>query len=89
MVNSSVHGNSTSGVEVLSLGPLGLSLRWNGKDFFLRYEDFPWFRNQPASAVRNIEQPMPGHFHWPELDVDLTDEMIEYPERFPLKARTA
>jgi len=25
---------------------------------------------------------MPGHFYWPELDVDLAIESIEHPERF-------
>ena len=26
-------------------------------------------------------------FHWPDIDVDLAVEMIEHPERVPLKAR--
>jgi hypothetical protein len=33
-----------------------------------------------------VEELMSGHFYWPDLDVDLTAEMIEHPERFPLKA---
>jgi hypothetical protein len=32
-------------------------------------------------------KPHEGHFYWPELDVDLTVEIIDYPERFPLKAK--
>jgi len=35
----------------------------------------------------NVEEPMPGHFYWPNLDVDLSIESIEHPERFPLKAK--
>jgi hypothetical protein len=31
---------------------------------------------------------MPGHFHWPDLDVDLSLQIIRNPERFPLKAKT-
>lgn len=50
------------------------------------YEDFPWFRDQPVKSIVNVEEPSPGHFHWPEIDVDLTVDMIEHPERFPLKA---
>ncbi len=26
-------------------------------------------------------------FYWPDLDVDLTEEIIENPDRFPLKAK--
>ena len=33
-----------------------------------------------------VEQPTPGHFYWPDLDVDLGLESIEHPDRFPLKA---
>ncbi|MEN8180825.1 MAG: integron cassette protein, partial [Pseudomonadota bacterium] len=29
----------------------------------------------------------PGHYYWPEIDVDLTKEIIEHPERFPLSAK--
>ncbi|WP_394707314.1 DUF2442 domain-containing protein [uncultured Desulfobacter sp.] len=31
----------------------------------------------------NVEEPSPGHFYWPDLDVDLGVESIEHPERFP------
>jgi hypothetical protein len=34
---------------------------------------------------RAVEEPSVGHFYWPDLDVDLTAEIIEDPERFPLK----
>ena len=37
--------------------------------------------------VLNVEEPTPGHFFWPDLDVDLGIESIEHPERFPLEAR--
>ncbi len=50
------------------------------------YDEFPWFREQPREAVLNVEEPAPGHFHWPDIDVDLTAEIIEHPERFPERA---
>jgi hypothetical protein len=53
------------------------------------YEDFPWFKDQPVKSILNVKEPSPGHFHWPDFDVDLTVEMIEYPERFPLKSSGA
>jgi hypothetical protein len=51
------------------------------------YEDFPWFKNATIADVTNVEEPHKGHFYWPDLDVDLTVDIIEHPERYPLKAK--
>ena len=51
------------------------------------YEDFPWFKDVPVRKILNVEEPHSGHFYWPDLDVDLTAEIIEHPERFPLKMK--
>jgi hypothetical protein len=51
------------------------------------YGNFPWFRDVPVGKILNVEEPTPGHFYWPDLDIDLTEEIILHPERFPLKAR--
>jgi hypothetical protein len=32
----------------------------------------------------NVRWPSPDHLHWPDLDVDLSVESIEHPEKFPL-----
>ena len=53
----------------------------------MSYEEFPWFKEQPVNAILNVEEQSLGHFYWPDMDVDLTEEMIENPERFPLKAK--
>jgi hypothetical protein len=58
-----------------------------GKEFFMSFEDFPWFRDAPIGKVVHVEEPVPGHFHWPELDIDLTADIIENPGKYPLKAR--
>ncbi|GJL67133.1 MAG: hypothetical protein NPIRA05_21040 [Nitrospirales bacterium] len=58
----------------------------HNKELFMSYDDFPWFKNQTVSAILNVEELSQGHFYWPHIDVDLTEEIIEHPERFPLKA---
>lgn len=58
------------------------------KELFISCDDFPWFIDQPVRVLLNVEEPRPGHFHWPDIDVDLTEEIIEHPERFPLVARS-
>jgi hypothetical protein len=54
----------------------------------MSYEDFPWFKDQMVKSIINVEEQSPDHFYWPDLDVDLTVEIIERPERFPLIARS-
>lgn len=53
----------------------------------MAYEDFPWFKRQPVEALANAVEESPGHFHWPDIDVDLSEDIIEHPERFPLRAK--
>jgi hypothetical protein len=79
------HG--TPRVEVNNISPHGVWLLAGDRELFMPYEDFPWFKEAPIGKVLNVEVPAPGHFFWPELDVDLDLESIEHPERFPLKAR--
>ena len=86
-MSSSAPGKSTSEVEVTNISGHGVWLLVRGRELFMPYADFPWFRDQPVKAIFKVEEPFPGHFHWPEIDVDLTVDMIEHPERFPLKAR--
>jgi hypothetical protein len=51
----------------------------------MSYADFPWFKNQAIKSIFNIEEPSPNHFYWPDIDVDVTVDMIKNPERFPLQ----
>ena len=85
--NSVMHGTTTSDVEVTNISSHGFWLLVEGKELFLAYEDFPWFKNVPVGQIIDVEQPSPGHFRWPQLDVDLGAKTIEHPDRFPLKAK--
>jgi hypothetical protein len=38
-------------------------------------------------AILRLDRPQPDHLHWPDLDVDLSVNSIEHPERYPLKAK--
>ena len=87
MMNSLTLGNVTSGIEVTNISIHGIWILVNDKEYFLSFEDFPWFREQPISAIFNVVEVSPGHFYWPDLDIDLTEEIIEHPERFPLVAK--
>ena len=54
----------------------GLWLLSGEKELFMSYEDFPWFKNAPIGELLNVEEPAPGHFYWPDLDVDIGLENI-------------
>lgn len=86
-MSSKPRGKTTSDVEVTNISSHGIWLLTKGRELFLSYEDFPWFKDASVGKIFNVEEPSPGHFFWPDLDVDLTTEIIEHPERFPLKAK--
>lgn len=80
-------GESTSPVEVTNTSSHGIWLLAAEGEMFLPYENFPWFKDAPIGKIFNVEEPTPGHYYWPDLDVDLTAEIIEHTERFPLIAK--
>ncbi len=83
------HGLNTSDVEVTNITTHGIWILAHNRELFVSYEDFPWFKDQTVKSIITIEEHFPGHFYWPDIDVDLTEEIIEHPERFPLKAKIA
>jgi hypothetical protein len=82
-MNSLAHGSNILEVEVTNISTHGVWLLSHGKELFIPYEDFPWFKDQVIKSIFNVEEQSPGHFYWPDLDVDLTEEIIEHPDRFP------
>ena len=85
-MSSLAHGNNTSAVEVSNISTFGIWILAGEKELFMSYEDFPWFKDQPVKSIINVEEQSPGHFYWPDIDVDLTEEIIENPDRYPLRA---
>lgn len=65
----------------------GLWLLVDGHEHHLAFDDFPWFRNATIAQLSRIDRPEPQHLYWPDLDVDLTLEIIERPSDFPLVSR--
>lgn len=86
MKSSNALGNNAS-VEVTHISKTGVWLLSGDREFFMAYEDFPWFKDAPVGKILNVEEPYAGHFYWPDLDVDLTPEIIDNFQRFPLKAK--
>jgi len=86
-MNSSQPGNSTSEIEVTNISGHGIWLYVRGTEHFLPYELYPWFKEKTVSQITNVEEPNPGHYYWPELDVDLSEKILLNPDKYPLQAK--
>ena len=86
-MKSETLGKSTSEAEVTQISKHGIWLLLHEKEHFLSFENFPWFKNAPVSAIHNVELLNEQHLYWPDLDLDLAVESIEHPDRFPLVAK--
>ena len=87
MTSSKMLGSNISAVEVTNISANGVWLLAGDKELFLPYKEFPWFKDASVGKILHVEEPRKGHYYWPDLDIDLTMEIIEHPERFPLKAK--
>ena len=83
-MKSPVPGTSTSDAEVTHISSHGLWVLVAGTEYFLPYDQFPWFRDARLREILDVELLHGSHLHWPALDVDLCLESLEKPEAFPL-----
>jgi hypothetical protein len=84
---SSRRGASTSAAEVTNISRDGFWLLLDGREVFLPFDEFPWFRSASVGSLLRVERPTSDHLYWPDLDVDLSVESIDHPEKFPLISR--
>ena len=80
-------GTGTSTAEVTNISKHGFWLLLDDRELFLAFNHFPWFKRATVDAIVNLERPAPHHLRWPDLDVDLAVDSIEYPERYPLRSK--
>jgi hypothetical protein len=83
-MKSSVRGKSTSAVEVTNISAHGFWLLVRGKEHFLPYDEYPWFREARVRDILGVKLVSEDHLHWSALDVDLSVESLDRPEAFPL-----
>ena len=81
-MRSPEHGTNTSKLEVTNISEHGFWLFHDGKEHFLAYRHFPWFKKATVEQICHIELCHGTHLHWPDLDVDLTFNIIEHPDQY-------
>ncbi len=72
-------------VSVENITPFGIWLYVNEKEYFLSYDEYPYFKNQTIGSIMNVELFHGLHLYWPDLDIDLELDNLENPEKYPLK----
>lgn len=81
---SAALGRITSPAEVTNVSAHGFWLFVGARELFVPFQQFPWFRDASIRAITNVQLSSPHHLYWPDLDIDLAVESIEYPEKYPL-----
>jgi hypothetical protein len=82
------HGKDIS-ISVENITPFGIWVYVNEKEYFLSYEDYPYFKEQTLNSIQNVQLLHGYHLYWPNLDIDLEINNLEHPEQYPLKSNTA
>ncbi len=77
--------NISASIE--NITPSGIWLFAGDKEYFLSYENYPWFKDQPLRAVQSVQLLHGHHLYWPELDIDLEIDVFEHPDQYPLKSK--
>jgi hypothetical protein len=78
---------SPTACEVTNISEHGFWILVNGTEYFLPFEKFPWFRDTRISEITAVELYHEHHLHWPKLDVDLSIEIIENPDKYNLVSK--
>lgn len=73
-----------SKVEVLNISKNGIWIFVQEKEYFLPYDNYPWFKNSKIDEIFDVELLHERHLFWKKLDIDLEIESLEYPEKYPL-----
>jgi hypothetical protein len=86
-VKSLTHGKNISVPEITNVSEHGFWLFLKGQEYFLAFENFPWFRHASIDQIVDVELWHITHLYWPKLDVDLSIEIIKRPEKFKLVSK--
>ena len=78
------NGKNTLQAEVTNISEHGFWILLAKKEYFLPFDKYPWFKEAKISSIIKFEIHHNHHLYWPDLDVDLTTEILENPGKYPL-----
>ena len=86
-MTSATPGKPISVVEATNVSPHGFWLLLRDRELFIAFKEFPWYGDASIAELSNVELLQPHHLYWPDLDIDLAVESIEYPAKYPLVSK--
>jgi len=71
----------------LTITKFGIWICLTDEEFFLPYEEYPFFKEATLNNIYDVELQHQAHLYWPSLDIDLNLAILKTPHCFPLIAR--
>jgi len=87
-MKSAPPGENASEVAVTNVTQHGFWIFIGERGVYASFREFPWFEDASIREITTVELLGPRHLYWPELDVDLTVDSLEHPDRYPLVSRS-
>ena len=72
-MKSSTRVAATSDVEIANIDAHGISVHVRGKEYFLPYNEYPWFKDARVNQILKVELHHGHHLHWPSHLVPARD----------------
>lgn len=87
-MKSAKRGTPTSAdAEVTAITKHGIWLFVGNQEYFMPFEQFPWFSKATVDDICKVETAHGHSLHWPKLDVDVDLDYFAHPEKYPLRSR--
>jgi hypothetical protein len=83
-MKSKERGKNILPVEIQNISHRGIWIFVLNTEYFLNFENYPWFKNAKIVDILNVELHHDHSLHWPALDVDLELESLSNPDAYPL-----
>jgi hypothetical protein len=83
-MKSTKRGKNILAIEVTHISARGFWLLIDDHEYFVDFDQNPWFRHATIAQMMAVDQPHKGHLFWKDLDVDLEIEALITPEKYPL-----
>lgn len=83
-MKSQKRGKRISSAEVTNVSRFGVWVLVRDHEYFMDYDEYPWFRDATIGQISNVKLIHGDHLHWPELDVDLHLESLLDAAAYPL-----
>jgi hypothetical protein len=81
---SAKRGKRTSAVEVANVSRHGFWLMIKATEYFLPFDQFPWFRDVRIGQLTNVELPSPDHLYLARLGYRSSRGINHAPRSLPV-----